>query len=364
MSARTPSVVLVGRGAPERGGIPTYLETVRSSELARRAGVRLLNLARPDVRQGGRATASNVTRTLGDAARLGRTARRGDVVHLNTALAPGVTLVRTGALVLAARARGAQVLVHVHGGMVALWMTTPRRRALVRACLAGAQRIATVAEGGRAAMVEACGPDRVLLLDNAVDAEAFRGPAQGGDPPRVLFAGGLTPRKGVLDLVGASSLLRERGCAHELWLAGGTPDEGSAAERTVREGAGDQVRFLGAVEPAGMPELLRSVDVFCLPSWYEAMPLSVLEAMATGLPVVATDVGDVARAVLDGRTGRVVPARDPAALADALEQLLRDPATRRRYGAAGRAEVEQRFSLPVLEDRLGEVYRDLGASLA
>jgi glycosyltransferase involved in cell wall biosynthesis len=165
------------------------------------------------------------------------------------------------------------------------------------------------------------------------------------------------------DLFEASRRLLEDGVDHELWLAGGTPDEGASAEAAVRAQAGPGTRFLGPLPPEEMPSVYSSVDVFCLPSWYEAMPLSVLEAMAAGLPVVATDVGDVRRAVVDAVTGWLVPPRSPELLAAALrEVLLATPEERRARGSAGRRRVEERFSLDVLVRRTAELYDELGAT--
>jgi glycosyltransferase involved in cell wall biosynthesis len=92
------------------------------------------------------------------------------------------------------------------------------------------------------------------------------------------------------------------------------------------------------------------------------MPLSVLEAMAAGLPVVACDVGDVSRAVLDGRTGLLVPPKSVGRLADALETLLTDEELRRSMGAAGRAHVAANFSLHATAQALGALYSELDGS--
>ncbi|MGH2726269.1 MAG: glycosyltransferase, partial [Actinomycetota bacterium] len=100
-------------------------------------------------------------------------------------------------------------------------------------------------------------------------------------------------------------------------------------------------------------------DVFCLPSWFEAMPLSILEAMASGLPVVATDVGDVRRIVEHGVTGLVVPAKRPELLADALGQLLTDPGKRRAMGAAGRDVAAGHFTTARMINEIDALYGQL-----
>jgi len=110
-----------------------------------------------------------------------------------------------------------------------------------------------------------------------------------------------------------------------------------------------------------MPGLYRQADIFCLPSWSEGMPLSVLEAMATGLPVVASDVGDIARAVEDRVTGRIIRAQDIDGLTDSLEPLLLDAGLRRRLGDAGRRRVEERFNLAQTCARLDALYGEVAS---
>jgi glycosyltransferase involved in cell wall biosynthesis len=353
-------VLLVGKGAPERGGIPSFLATMLESGLGRSHQLRFLNLAHPGVPQGGRATVANVARTLLDAVAVHRAARGLDVVHLHTALAPDVTLVRAGLLALAGRARGCTVVVHAHGGGIQLWLTTRLRRMLVRLAMRPAHRIVAVWTTGEHLLRQVLPPDRVRLVENGVQLDRFT-PAEAGrrHPPRVLYVGLLTPRKGLLDLLASSRLLRERGVEHELRLLGGTPDEGPAAEAEVRAAVDGHAEMLGTRGPEEMPAAYADADIFCLPSWWEAMPLSVLEAMAAGLPVVATEVGDVARAVRDGETGFVVPPRAPEPLASALEKLLVDAEQRRRMGEAGRARAERYFSADATARAVSELYEEL-----
>jgi glycosyltransferase involved in cell wall biosynthesis len=354
------SVLLVGKGAPDRGGIPTFLETLRHSSIASDHDVAFLNVAHHGTPQGGRATAANLLRTIRDTIAVRRAARGRDIVHIHSALAPSVTVLRAAAMALAARSRGSAVIVHAHGGEIQGWLTTPRRRMLLRLAMRPAERVVAVWAAGESVLRQVLPPGQVQLIDNGVPLDVPQHAAPADGPPRVLYVGLLTARKGVVDLLDASRILHGRGVDHELQLLGGTPDEGPAAESAVRSALTGREQLLGTRAPQDMPKAYSDADVFCLPSWWEAMPLSVLEAMAAGLPVVATDVGDVGRAVVDGETGSVVPVRDPKALADALEPLLLDAALRRRMGAAGRARATDLFSSEATARSISELYAELG----
>jgi glycosyltransferase involved in cell wall biosynthesis len=352
-------VLLVGKGAPDRGGIPTFLDTLRFGDLAREHEVTFLNVAHTGTPQGGEASAANVARTLKDAREVWRSSKGQDIVHIHSALAPAVTVIRAGLLCLAARLRGAGVVVHAHGGNIETWLTSRRSRLIMRVAMRPAHRIVAVWSAGQRALSSALGEERVRLIDNGVDIDRFSAPEAAHEPPRVLYVGLLTPRKGVLDLLEASQILRDDGVEHDVWLLGGTPDEGPAAAVPVHAAAEGNATLLGTRPPEEMPAAYATADVFCLPSWWEAMPLSILEAMACGLPVVATDVGDVGRAIVDGETGYVVEPRSPKRLAEGLRPLLTDPDLRRRMGAAARARVEKHFSSAVTARAVSQLYADV-----
>lgn len=337
-------VLLVGKGPPDRGGIPTFLQILLTGPLADRHQLSLLNVAHTSTPQGGKATIANATRTGRDAFRIWRAAAGQDIVHIHSALAPTVTVLRAGLLTLAARLRGCAVIVHAHGSELESWLQGRSRRRILRFAMAPAQLVAVCWTNGEHLLRTALDGERVRLVDNGVEVPEAPALRTSHEPPRILYVGLLTARKGVLDLLEASVLLRERGVEHDLWLVGGTPDEGPDAEAPVREAATGRAELLGSRPPEQMPAAYAAADVFCLPSWYEAMPLSVMEASAHGLPVVATDVGDVARAVLDGVTGYVVPTKSPEPMAAALEKLLTNSGARIRMGDAGRTHIAANFS--------------------
>jgi D-inositol-3-phosphate glycosyltransferase len=211
-------------------------------------------------------------------------------------------------------------------------------------------------------------PHRVTVVPCGVDLGLF-----GGDGPaeprtegrhRLVSASRLVERKGLGEMVSALAELPDA----ELHIAGGPPaaeleDEPEARRlRTLAAelGVGDRLVLRGRVERTDMPALLRSADVVVCAPWYEPFGIVPLEAMACGVPVVATAVGGQIDSVVHGETGVHVPPRDPAALALALRELLDDPERRAALGANGRERARQRYAF----DRIAAATRDVYADLA
>lgn len=351
-------ILVVGRGAPERGGIRTAMETLLSSELARRHRLSYLNLGRARGTVGGRASGANLVRTASDLRAVWRNARGQDIVHLHSAFAPGVTAVRAGTLCLAARLRGASPLLHLHGGRFPGWAETRSARWIVRTVALVVERFAVVSRRSSHVLADIIGVGKVRTVPNGVDTERFRPGQTEEGAPVILYVGILTPRKGLLDLFEASVRLRSAGVDHRLWLAGGIPDEGRDASDTVREAAPPWAEFLGEVG-GSLPRVYSSAAVFCLPSWWEAAPLTVLEAQAAGLPVVATRVGDIPDMVEDGGNGLLIQPRDVEGLSAALGKLLESPDLRREMGIRSRRRAEELFSVDSYIGAVEDIYRGL-----
>jgi glycosyltransferase involved in cell wall biosynthesis len=196
-----------------------------------------------------------------------------------------------------------------------------------------------------------CVAKRSVVVHNAVDVGSFRETSHAGAPPRIVSVGRFAYPKDYTTLVAG---LASVGTDYRATLVGEGPERAAVAAEARRLAAG-RVQLVGARRD--IRELLASADLFVLSSRSEGLPISVLEAMAAGLPVVATDVGGLSELVVDGETGILVPAADPKALAEAVERLLLDPELRRRFGTASRRRAERRFDLPRFRDAHVRLYR-------
>jgi len=188
------------------------------------------------------------------------------------------------------------------------------------------------------------GAAAVEVTPNGVDPERFAVlPARGDGPFTVGFLGTLKPWHGLDDLVRAFAILRQRRPDARLLVVGDGPGRAALASDLAARGLARAAELTGAVEPAQVPAQLARMDVAVAP--YPAdgpgyfSPLKVVEAMAAGLPVVASAIGDVPLVVRDGVTGVLVPPGEPAAIAAALDALARAPRVRERIGALARRDV-------------------------
>jgi glycosyltransferase involved in cell wall biosynthesis len=199
-----------------------------------------------------------------------------------------------------------------------------------------------------------CRADRTVVIPNAVDVDAYPQAPLERDVPRLISVGRLAAPKDWSTLLYALAALEPETFA-ELMIVGDGPDRERVEDELARSSLRRRVRLLG--ERDDVPGLLSDADVFVLASRSEGLPLSVIEAMAAGLPVVASDVGGVGELVREGETGLLVPPGDPAALADALRLLLADRGLRRRLGSGGRERAKAFFDFSGFRRAHLELYR-------
>ncbi|MBV9207973.1 MAG: glycosyltransferase, partial [Actinobacteria bacterium] len=197
--------------------------------------------------------------------------------------------------------------------------------------------------------------ERIAVIPCGVDVSHYRpdGPTipapPRAAPGRLLYVGRLVQRKGIGNAITAMAEVP----GAELVIAGGPdpaelhldPEVRRLRRLAARHGVSDRVRFLGRVDSSVLPALYRSADVMVCVPWYEPFGLAAVEAMACGVPVVASAVGGLSDTVVDGVTGIHIPPRRPDLAAAAVRRLLADPPLRQRMGAAGRARATAKYAM-------------------
>jgi glycosyltransferase involved in cell wall biosynthesis len=249
----------------------------------------------------------------------------------------------------------------------------PRRKRIVlnRLVLQRRDRVVGVGESVRQALIdnEGISADRVSVIYNGIDVARYQ---QNGSDTRwsIRRELGLRPDDVVVvqvarldylkdHLTAVRTMARVTACRGDvrLILVGDGPEQATIQQEICRCGLGEHVRLLGL--RTDVARLLAASDVFLLTSISEGIPLTVIEAMAAGLPVVSTRVGGVAEIVEEGRTGLLAPARDDGALAEALLLLAADPALRATMGQLGRERAAAVFSEARMHDGYRQLYENM-----
>ena len=298
-----------------------------------------------------------------------------ELVHAHWILPNGFVAAR------AAGAAGIPYAVTLHGSDVFMAERAAPLAAMARRALAGAAHVTSCSADLRDRLLALGGVEhaaKVLLVPNGTDLA----PAAGGEAaaeverrlgpaadagPLVVAVGRLVDKKGFDVLLEAAPAILAARPGARLAIGGGGDLETPLRRRAHELGIADRVAFPG---PLSHPEALALIargEVFVMPSVRDArgnvdgLPIVVLEAMAAGRPVVASDVAGLPLAVADGETGLLVPERDPAALAAAVGGLLADPERARRLGAAGRRRVEAELNWSAIAAVHDRLYRQAAA---
>ena len=240
--------------------------------------------------------------------------------------------------------------------------------------VAAARFVVAISDDNRRVILDACpaADGRVRVIHCGVDTSVFR-PADSGHPPLampadgapldILAIGTLQEVKGQSVLVDACRVLAGRGITVRARLVGDGPDRSMLERRVAAANLGGRVQLLGVRTHGEIAALLASTDVLVAPSVptregrREGIPVVLMEAMASGLPVVASRLSGIPEIVRDGENGRLFPAGDATALADALGELAADPALRQRLGLAARATVLLEFDIETNAARLIDAIR-------
>jgi glycosyltransferase involved in cell wall biosynthesis len=267
---------------------------------------------------------------------------------------------RKGLFARAAQLAGVPVIFHLHGSeTAAFYAGLPQTlKRLFSAQLEAVDRVFVLSESWREFVLAVAPAARVEVMPNYVDMPEESAIRQAHEGVRIVFLGLLGQRKGVYDLVEAFASVAG-GLPDVKLLIGGNGEEDQVRAAVRSAGMESRIDVLGWVTGDTKTSLLAHGDVFVLPSYNEGLPVSLLEAMSWGLPVISTTVGGIPQLVRNEVDGLLIEAGDRGALAQSLARLGGDADLRRRMGDVARARVSGTFSKENVLPRMEAVYAEL-----
>ncbi len=288
-----------------------------------------------------------------------------DVVHALALTSYGFVAALAGRHPLITSVWGNDILKAPHWSPAHLWITRYglRHADIVTATADGlAEATRPYMPAGKPVFVVPYGIDidqfAPAKLPDSLSSGPGRSAPVGRDGPVLASVKGLHHKRGFRFLIEALPSVIERHPGAVLILAGDGPERERLEQQVRSLGLADRVQFLGNVDHEQVPELLRQVDVYVQPSLTESFGVSAIEASATGIPVIATAVEGGRDIVRHGETGLLVPPSSSSALADAIIQLLDDPALRESMGAAGRRFVTERYQWRDNAKQMADLYAE------
>ncbi len=352
---RVRQIVMLGTAFETKGGISSVVNAYRAGGLFERWPVRYLATHQ----EGGALSKSALA-----AASFLRFAgliltRRVAAVHVHSA--SRASFWRKSPFLLLAFLSARPVIFHLHGGGFREFFERdcgPLGRAWVRTVLRKAAHVFVLSPRWAAWVRTVAPTTRLQVIPNPAPVVKARHEKIANADPMLLFLGAIIEKKGVFDLLKAVAGLCERYPRLRLVLAGTGAAESLVKARANLLGISDQVELPGWVDAQARDECLAQADVFVLPSYFEGLPMSVLEAMAAGLPTIASDVGGIPEVIAHGADGLLIVPGDVADLMRCIDKLLADPALRASMGKAAQRKVERCFGLERILAQIEAVYRE------
>lgn len=286
--------------------------------------------------------------------------RRVAAVHVHSA--SRLSFWRKSPFLLLAFLSARPVIFHLHGGrfrefyerdcglLARAWVRVVLNRAAYVIVLSSSWQswVRSVAPKARAHVIPNPAPAVKPMREKLADVD-----------PMLLFLGAIIEKKGVFDLLQAMAALREDYPRLRLVLAGTGAAQARVKERARALGISEQVELPGWADAPARDVLLAEADVFVLPSYYEGLPMSMLEAMAAGLPVIVGDVGGIPEVIEHGVDGLLVAPGAVPALVRAIDKLLANPALRYSMGRAAQRKVESCYTFERVMERIDGMYREI-----
>lgn len=352
---RKPRILMVGMHLSKtRGGITTLTASILDSKLAENYDITYIASQAEDL---GKIQKFGLAITA--AARFAAACiwKRPEIVYVH--VGSNASLYRESAFILLARFLWLNLIAHFHAGDIGTYL--PRQplpgRVFIRWALSCSHKVIAVSRDSYEYLRTMLPCGEIALLPNVIDMKWL------GKPPahatgeikdktiRLLFVGAVGKLKGEKDLIEALALLQKPGVDVKASFLGYGAD--GLAKACNEAGISEMIEHLGPVRMDERAEFYRRADIFVLPTYAEAMPISVMEAMAAGLPVISTAVGGIPEIITDGEEGILLPCGDAQALAENIALLASDPEKRMRMGKLAKKRVTEQMDFEKYIDDLG-----------
>jgi glycosyltransferase involved in cell wall biosynthesis len=361
-------ILLSGHLPPPMGGIAAFYQSLLNSSLPERVNLKFVCTSSQSrtLAQSGNFTLTNLFSAIADCWRftVAVITHRPQLTHIATAF--GLSFIKHSVCVVVARLSGSQVLLHPHCGFTVLYTDrSPGWQWFFRRIIGLTDGVIALSSEWEAltAVVPDC---PVFGLPNAIDLAPFEGVAQARNSAdqaqaqiEVLYLGCVGKAKGSFDLVEAAKEISAQKLPIHFDLVGEELEPGGAGQlnrQIERAGLGSTIAVRPPIYGSQKIDLFRKADLFIYPSYAEGMPMAVIEAMACGLPVIATNVGGLPDLVSDGLNGLLVGPGCPDQLAHAVVDLSANPALRRMMQANSYQKARASFDIETLVTRLIAIY--------
>jgi len=355
-----PRILMLGPLPPLTGGMATVVGNFSQSPLASQCRLLVINNGKTTPPHRSLFTGVLAQARLGGRVFVNLLHHQAQIVHIHTCAL--FTFWRDILHMALARTMSCKVIWHIHDGSFVDFMAqgSAVRRGLIRTALRMGAAVIVLGERSRRNLQPLAPGVRWRVVPNGVPVPQLSGSPTDG-PARFLFLGNLTRRKGAFDLVDAAEAVFRRGVAITVRLAGGEVSAGQRDEllRHIESlGCKDRITLLGVVSGAAKRRALEESDCLVLPSYAEGLPMALLEGMAYGLPVIASNIGAIPEVVTEGQEGFLVAPGAVNDLSDRMARIAGDVELRRLMGRSARARIQQRYSLEAVSNQILGIYRE------
>ena len=349
-----PRVLMIGADRGVMGGIPAVVNNYYATGLDKVVDLQYLSTMKDG---------SKIKKLFVAAAayaRFGRLLKNCDVLHVH--MAAYASFDRKAIFVRRAHRAGKKIIIHQHGGDFKEYYfrdTDEKKHREIREVFAMADRIVVLSEEWAEFFgTYACDPAKIIVLHNGVIVPDYE--RQDYSDHDILMLGRLVAKKGAFDLLEAAPKV-VKAFPDAVFYIGGDGELEKCRRIVAENGTEKNVIFTGWIKDKEKEEYLKKCSVNILPSYFEAMPISILEGMSYGMTTIATAVGGVPQIIEDGVNGILIEPGSVDVIADTLIDILTDEERKAALGRAGRETIVSRFDLKKQIDLLLDLYRELTA---